>query len=102
MHTELRDPYVLARGTLTTGGDPAGGVRCGRPLIYPVPAADLPLPLRRRAAVSGRRYFGALFAVDVDAPPSGRRHTCVRFTVALTAPGAHLLAMEDVKPAAHQ
>jgi len=64
------------------------GVRCGRPLIYPVPAADLPTALRRRAEAFGGRYVGALFAFDLDVLPPGRRYTAARFEVALADPRA--------------
>jgi hypothetical protein len=59
------------------------GVRCGRPIIYPVPAEDLPAPLRHRAATSGRRYHGALFAFDLDDPGPDRRYSAARFGVTL-------------------
>lgn len=88
----LRDDEVLAYGELRTSsgrgvpplpdGRP-GGVRCGRPLIYPVAVDELPLPLRRSGA-AGRRYAGALFAFDLDPPAPGRRYTAARFHVTLS------------------
>ena len=74
------------RGDRTVADDESGaggGVRCGRPLLYPVPAADLPLPLRRRAQSFGGQYVGALFAYDLDELPSGRRYFTARFDVTL-------------------
>jgi hypothetical protein len=62
---------------------PRIGVRCGRPLIYPVPAADLPTHLRRRAEITGGRYVGALFAFDLDPLPDRQRYTAARFEVTL-------------------
>lgn len=66
-------------------GDAAGvpriGVRCGRPLVYPVPASDVPAPLRRRAPGGG--FAGVLFAFDLDALPPRWRYTAARFEVAL-------------------
>ncbi len=41
------------RGDPAAGDGPGGGVRCGRPLIYPGPTADLPGPVQRRAEVTG-------------------------------------------------
>ncbi|MEU8068931.1 MULTISPECIES: hypothetical protein [unclassified Micromonospora] len=59
------------------------GVRCGRPVIYPVPAADLPPALRRRAD-AGYRYVGAIFAFDLGDLADGERYQAVRFEVELT------------------
>ncbi|MEU1684793.1 hypothetical protein [Micromonospora sp. NPDC005707] len=64
------------------------GVRCGRPLLYPVPAGDLPVHLRRRADATGRRYVGALFAFDLDAPLRRQRYTAARFEVTIADPAA--------------
>lgn len=91
MEEPLGDPYVLARRELATGdgtGRPVGVVRFGRPLFYPVPAADLPVPLRHRAAAFPGRYVGALFAFDLDAPPPGRGGGAVRFRVSPADPRA--------------
>jgi hypothetical protein len=67
-------------------------VRCGRPLVYPVPPADLPPALRGRPG----RYVGALFAFDLDPLPPGARYTGARFEVTLADPGgrAVLLAVD--------
>ncbi|WP_328475409.1 hypothetical protein OHA21_19050 [Actinoplanes sp. NBC_00393] len=62
-------------------------LRCGRPLLYPLPAADLPPVLRGRAAATGARYAGALFAFDLDVPPAGHRYAAARFTVDLAGSG---------------
>ncbi|GIF05193.1 hypothetical protein Asi03nite_27310 [Actinoplanes siamensis] len=59
------------------------GVRCGRPLLYPADARDLPVALRSRAAATGARYLGALFAFDLDPAPAGYRYSAARFTVDL-------------------
>jgi hypothetical protein len=94
---ELRGTELLAHGELvpTGGRDPAGGavaapipVRCGRPLLYPVPVGDLPVHLRRRAEATGASYVGALFAFDLAAPPRGQRYTAARFEVTLADPRA--------------
>lgn len=71
-----------ARGDSAPPGPP-GGVRCGRPLIYPIPAEELSTPLRRRSESFGGSYLGALFAFDLDALPAGQRYTAARFDVAL-------------------
>lgn len=77
---ELREADLLAHGELVPTGDRAPDgesatvpipVRCGRPLLYPVPVRDLPAYLRRRAEATGGSYVGALFAFDLDALPRG-------------------------------
>jgi hypothetical protein len=80
-HRELQPPADRGQTDVGDAGPPAG-VRCGRPLLYPVPAADLPAPLRHRPAEG--RYLGALFAFDLDPLPSRWRYTSARFQVALT------------------
>lgn len=57
-------------------------VRCGRPMIYDVPMADLPTVLRRRAETTGRRYCGAVFTFDLEDPPR-QRYVAVRLSVQL-------------------
>jgi hypothetical protein len=75
--------YRALAGARPRGDDgPApvhSGVRCGRPLAYPVPAADLPGPLRHRPGT----YAGVLFAFDLDELPRGQRYVAARFRVAL-------------------
>src|SRR5438477_12432345 len=87
----LREAALLARADLgiSTGKGPDGRpsfdrhttVHCGRPLVYPVPADDLPPFLRSRGRAMGRRYHGVLFAFDLDPPPAGVRYTWARFEV---------------------
>ncbi len=93
----LRDADLLAHGELVPADDRSPeedptaapiGLRCGRPLLYPVPTDDLPVHLRRRAETTGGRYVGALFAFDLDAPPGRRRYTAARFEVILADPRA--------------
>ena len=105
----ITDDELLAHRDLTSpderdgwGGDPGrtvhGGVRCGRPLLYPVPPEDLPLPLRRRAREFDGRYVGALFAYDLDELPAGRRYLGARFDVTLderSARAVHLAVDGD-------
>ncbi|MFI2712205.1 hypothetical protein ACH495_18980 [Micromonospora sp. NPDC018662] len=89
----LRPADVLARSALWTGrprdpDDPAPptgrtSVSFGRPLLFPVPSADLPAPLRLRAEATGRRYVGMVVAFDLDALAGGQRYTGVRFEVTL-------------------
>ncbi|RLQ01399.1 hypothetical protein EAD96_23945 [Micromonospora sp. BL1] len=57
-------------------------VRCGRPVIYPVPGPDLPPALQRRAG-AGYRYVGAIFAFDLGDLGDGERYQAVRFEVEL-------------------
>lgn len=95
---ELTGDEVLGHHALTgaggrgdgTGG-PGGGVRCGHPLIYPVPPEELPAPLRGRAGMGGHRYVGALFAfdVEVDAGCSG-----ARFEVSLSGEGCRAVRLD--------
>ncbi|MEH0844162.1 hypothetical protein V6U81_17380 [Micromonospora sp. CPCC 205711] len=93
----LGDADLLALGELVpAGGRGPGadgptepiGVRCGRPLLYPVPGEDLPVHLRRRAEATGGRYVGALFAFDLDTLPRRQRYTAARFEVTLADPAA--------------
>jgi hypothetical protein len=71
------------RGLGETGEDrPVGAVRCGRPLIYPVPVACLPAMIQRRAEATGCTYVGALFAFDLELL-SGGRCRAARFEVSL-------------------
>ncbi|WP_144081724.1 hypothetical protein [Micromonospora wenchangensis] len=74
-------------GTAGFPTDP-GGVSLGRPLLFPVPAEELPSQLRRRAGAGGLRYYGVLFAFDLDPLPQGGQHAAVRFEVALADEGA--------------
>jgi hypothetical protein len=62
------------------------GVQCGRPLLYPIPVDDLPPVLRARADAYGRRYFGAIFAFDLEELPPRRQYVAVSFDVALADP----------------
>ncbi|WP_320064876.1 hypothetical protein [Micromonospora sp. RTGN7] len=89
---ELREADLLADGELVpTGGRAPDGrsatapipVRCGRPLLYPVPVRDLPVYLRRRAEATGGSYVGVLFAFDLAALPRGQRYTAACFEVTL-------------------
>ena len=61
---------------------PESGVHCGRPLIYPMPADDLPAFLRERARATGCRFFGVVFAFDLERA-EGRRYSSARFEVRL-------------------
>lgn len=98
----LNDDEVLAHRALTPLGGRGGpapegtrsGVRCGRPLVYPVAATDLPRPLRERATGTGHRYAGALFAFDLDPLDPGHRYTGARFEVTLTDPAARAVRLE--------
>jgi hypothetical protein len=89
----IRTDDALADVRLT-GPAPRGeapmavALRCGRPLLYPLASADLPVRLRDRAAATGARYAGALFAFDLDEPPAGYRYAAARFTVDLGDCGA--------------
>ncbi|HTF08362.1 MAG TPA: hypothetical protein VK659_09355 [Asanoa sp.] len=92
-HDELlRTDELLVEARLTgvaARGDepPRLRVRCGRPLLYPLATTDLPIALRGRAAASGVRYLGALFAFDLDEPPAGYRYAAARFAVDLGPAG---------------
>ena len=44
------------------------GVRCGKPVVYPVGPRDLPSTLRRRAKTSASHYYGLLLAFDLLPP----------------------------------
>lgn len=99
---ELTGDHLLAHPAFGPAGErgvppPAdpdgGGVRCGRPLVYPVPAEDLPAPLRGRAGLGRHRYAGALFAFDLDVLPAGRRYTGARFEVALAGTESRAVAL---------
>ncbi|MFI5889762.1 hypothetical protein ACIA5D_06535 [Actinoplanes sp. NPDC051513] len=63
-------------------------LRCGRPLLYPLPPSDLPARLHDRSAATGARYVGAVLAFDLDEPPAGYRYAAARFTVDLGDSGA--------------
>src|SRR5436309_1095758 len=98
----LSDPDVLAYAQLFRPGGPRdswetpvleAGVRCGRPLVYPVPTDDLPAPLRHRAAAGGSRYYGALFAFDLDDLGRRRRYEGARFEVTLVDPRTVAVAL---------
>jgi len=85
----LRTDDVLIGAELT--GTAARGedqfriaLNCGRPLLYPITADDLPPALSRRSAA---RYLGALFTFDLDRAPAGYRYAAARFTVDLGACG---------------
>ena len=66
---------------------PAGTVRpgCGRPVLYPVPATDLPAPLRARAT-PGARFAGAVFPLTLPPPRRGDRFAAARLSVDLRHP----------------
>ena len=68
-------------------------VRCGRPLVYPVPVADLPPLLRRRAEAADHRYAGVLFSFDLDVLPPGQRYTGARLDVTLADPAARAVVL---------
>jgi hypothetical protein len=98
----LTDAEVLAECALEPLDErgapgPADGrlsrVRCGRPMVYPVPVEDLPPLLRRRAESADHRYAGVLFAFDLDVLPAGQRYTGARFDVTLTDPGARAVQL---------
>ncbi|MDP9793141.1 hypothetical protein J2S43_001653 [Catenuloplanes nepalensis] len=84
------------RGVPPSAAGVSGGVRCGHPLLYPVPTRDLPAVLRHRAGLGRHRYVGAIFAFDLDVLDTGRRYTGARFEVTLSGTGARavLLAMD--------
>ncbi|MDR7274749.1 hypothetical protein [Catenuloplanes atrovinosus] len=65
----------------------AGPVRpaCGRPLLYPVPAAELPAPLRARVT-PGARFAGAIFPLDLPPVRRGERYAAARLAVDLRHP----------------
>ncbi len=99
---ELTGDEVLAHRVLSPAGSrgvppPAdgmpGGVRCGHPLIYPVPPEDLPAALRSRAGLGRSRFVGALFAFDLDVLAPGRHYTGARFSVTLTDPAARAVEL---------
>lgn len=88
MEEFLRADEILDRRDLVSPelrGDNAYrfGVTCGRPLLYSVPPAALPQPLRSRAEASGNAYTGAMFSFDLDEAPPGHRYAAARFTVEL-------------------
>ncbi|GAB7051824.1 hypothetical protein [Catenuloplanes indicus] len=66
---------------------PPGPARLGggRPLLYPVPAADLPAPLRARAT-PGARFAGAVFPLTLPPVRRGERFAGARLTVDLRHP----------------
>lgn len=59
------------------------GGHVGRPMVYPLPAGDLPPALRSRAAAGRHRYYGLLLAFDLDDLPHGRRYASADFSVDL-------------------
>jgi hypothetical protein len=86
----LREADTLAWADLVDdqGREPgrptvASTVRCGRPLVYPVPPDGFPDPVRQRMSAHRSRPFGALFAFDLGPPPDGYRYTAARFGVEL-------------------
>jgi len=98
----LADDEVLAvrplepldgRGAPGPAGGTVSRVRCGRPLAYPVPVADLPPVLRRRAGLGHDRYAGVFFAFDLDVLPPGQRYTGARLDVTLDDPGARAVQL---------
>ncbi|MTK04210.1 hypothetical protein [Micromonospora sp. CP22] len=99
----LNDADLLAHGELVAASGRCPGedgptepihVRCGRPLFYPVPARDLPVHLRRRAAATGSRYVGALFAFDLDTLPRRKRYAAARFVVTLADSAALAIRLD--------
>ena len=60
------------------------GVRCGKPVVYPVGPDDLPSTLKRRAKTSASRYYGLLLAFDLLSLPDDYQYTRVTFSVLLT------------------
>jgi hypothetical protein len=101
-HDDLTSDEVIAHRVLGPGDGrgvppPAdgmrGGVRCGRPLLYPVPPDDLPGPLRSRAGMGHSRYVGAVFAFDLDVLPAGRHYTGARFEVTLSGDGTRAVQL---------
>jgi hypothetical protein len=79
----------------TGAAAPIAGVRCGRPLIYPIAVADLPELWAARARATRRRYLGMLLAFDLDPLPVGRRYTAARFDVTLTSPDTYAVRLDD-------
>lgn len=57
-------------------------VRCGRPIVYPASADDLPSLVRRRRQ-SGTSHHGMVLAFDLEHLPAGHCYTAVRFAVNL-------------------
>jgi hypothetical protein len=84
---------VAGRGVPPPADRTRGGVRCGRPLIYPIPAEDLPASLRGRAGPARHRYVGAVFAFDLDVLPAGQRYTGARFEVTLSDPQSRAIRL---------
>ncbi len=92
VHAGLYQPGT--RGTpQQTATERLSGVCCGRPLIYPVPVADLPPFLRLRAGALPRDYYGMLLAFDLDELTAGDRYTSVHFDVALADEHAVVMQM---------
>jgi hypothetical protein len=57
-------------------------VQCGRPLVYPASADDLPSLVRQRRQ-SGTSHHGMLLSFDLQHLPPGHCYTAVRFAVSL-------------------
>jgi len=62
---------------------PGLSVRCGRPLVYPAIADDLPSLVRQRGQSGATRYHGMLLAFDLGHLPPGHCYTAARFAVSL-------------------
>ena len=74
------------------------GVRCGRPLVYPAAADDLPVLIRRRLETGAHRYHGVLFAFDLEGLPADQRYTAARFRVNLTDKHVIAVSLDCDKP----
>ena len=59
------------------------GVRCGRPVLYPVSPDDLPSVLKRRARATDRCYYGLLLAFDLLPLLEDHWYTRAEFSVTL-------------------
>ena len=82
------------RGLDDDADGPIGGIRCGRPLVYPVPPGCLPPMIRARAEATGCAYAGLLFAFDLELLP-GRRCRAARFEVSLADPRALAVRLNE-------
>jgi hypothetical protein len=85
---ELLAGIRLSGGAVRDGDSVDVTMSCGRPFLYPLAPADLPPKLSEREQAQGARYFGAVFAFDLDDPPAGYRYAAVRFTADLGDSGA--------------
>lgn len=83
------------RGLDALTATPIAGVRCGHPLLYPIPPADLPAPWAARAGTTGCQYAGLVLAFDLDPLPAGQRYTAARFDVTLTGAPARAIRLDD-------